>query len=431
MIMKKYIPRIADELLKIYLECSGAVLIEGPKWCGKTTTAKQIAASVVELGDPDKEEEYFTLASISPSKLLEGATPHLIDEWQRIPRLWDSVRTMVDRRGGFGHFILTGSATPLKKEEDKRRHSGTGRISRLVMRPFSLYESGDSSGAVSLSSLFNGQTDVNAFGEIDIDKLSFLCCRGGWPEVCISENMSIRAQLMTSRSYVDAICSNEVDYDDGVSYDRERLSRFMRSYARSLGSQRSVSDMVSDMTSSGSFSFSDKTAYEYHAMLQGIFAVEDMPAWNPNLRSKTAIRTSDTRYFCDPSIAVASLGLGPCDMINDLQTFGFVFENLCMRDLRVYSGAIDGRVYHFRDKNNLECDAVIHLANGKYGLVEVKLGGKDAIEYGAKSLLKLLDKIDEEKMGKPSFLMVLVGVGSYAYKRNDGVLVVPINLLGP
>ena len=427
----KYVPRIIDDLLHLYLESSGAVLIEGPKWCGKTTSAKQVSKSIVELGDPDMAGEYAAMAAISPSRLLEGESPRLIDEWQRIPELWDSVRTMVDRKGGFGHFILTGSATPLEKEKDSRRHSGTGRISRLTMRPFSLLESGDSSGTVSISSLFSGNLEVSGSRQMDIENLAFLCCRGGWPEVCVARNMSERAALMVPWSYVSSICANETELGGGVMYDSGRMALFLRSYARTVGSQQAVTDMVKDLSSSGSFSFSDKTAYAYHKALRDIFAIEDMRAWNVNLRSKTAIRTSDTRYFSDPSIAAASLGLGPGDLLNDLRTFGFIFENLAIRDLRVYAGALDGMVFHYRDKTDLECDAVLHLPNGRYGLVEVKLGGKDAIEHGASTLLRLSSRIDDEKMGKPAFLMVLTGVGSYAYRRDDGVIVSPISLLGP
>lgn len=429
---RKYIPRIGDEILKLHLESSGAVLIEGPKWCGKTTSAKQFANSYIELGDPDKEDEYFALASIAPSRLLEGPEPRLIDEWQRLPKLWDSVRTIVDRKGGFGHFILTGSATPLTKEEEKKkRHTGTGRISRYTMRPFTLFESGDSNGTVSLRNLFSNQSEDNwASKNMDISRLAFLCCRGGWPEVCIASELSERASLMVARSYVNAICSNEFE-DEDVAYDRERMSIFLRSYAHTIGSQQSIPGMLGDLTSYNAFSFSEKTAYSYHKTLTNIFAIEEMPAWNVNLRSKTAIRTSPTRYFSDPSIASASLGLGPGDLINDLKTFGFIFENLCIRDLRVYAEVIDGKVFHYRDKTNLECDAVIHLANGKYGLVEIKLGGQENIDKGANSLLKLASRIDEDKMGSPSFMMVLTGIGSYAYRREDGVVVTPISLLGP
>lgn len=429
---RKYIPRIGDEILKLHLESSGAVLIEGPKWCGKTTSAKQFANSYIELGDPDKEDEYFALASIAPSRLLEGPEPRLIDEWQRLPKLWDSVRTIVDRKGGFGHFILTGSATPLTKEEEKKkRHTGTGRISRYTMRPFTLFESGDSNGTVSLRNLFSNQSEDNWTSKnMDISRLAFLCCRGGWPEVCIASELSERASLMVARSYVNAICSNEFE-DEDVAYDRERMSIFLRSYAHTIGSQQSIPGMLGDLTSYNAFSFSEKTAYSYHKTLTNIFAIEEMPAWNVNLRSKTAIRTSPTRYFSDPSIASASLGLGPGDLINDLKTFGFIFENLCIRDLRVYAEVIDGKVFHYRDKTNLECDAVIHLANGKYGLVEIKLGGQENIDKGANSLLKLASRIDEDKMGSPSFMMVLTGIGSYAYRREDGVVVTPISLLGP
>ena len=429
---RKYIPRIGDEILKLHLESSGAVLIEGPKWCGKTTSAKQFANSYIELGDPDKEDEYFALASIAPSRLLEGPEPRLIDEWQRLPKLWDSVRTIVDRKGGFGHFILTGSATPLTKEEEKKkRHTGTGRISRYTMRPFTLFESGDSNGTVSLRNLFSNQSEDNwASKNMDISRLAFLCCRGGWPEVCIASELSERASLMVARSYVNAICSNEFE-DEDVAYDRERMSIFLRSYARTIGSQQSIPGMLGDLTSYNAFSFSEKTAYSYHKTLTNIFAIDEMPAWNVNLRSKTAVRTSPTRYFSDPSIASASLGLRPGDLINDLKTFGFIFENLCIRDLRVYAEVIDGKVFHYRDKTNLECDAVVHLANGKYGLVEIKLGGQENIDKGANSLLKLASRIDEDKMGSPSFMMVLTGIGSYAYRREDGVVVTPISLLGP
>lgn len=429
---RKYIPRVGDEILKLHLESSGAVLIEGPKWCGKTTSAKQFANSYIELGDPDKEDEYFALASIAPSRLLEGPEPRLIDEWQRLPKLWDSVRTIVDRRGGFGHFILTGSATPLTKEEEKKkRHTGTGRISRYTMRPFTLFESGDSNGTVSLRNLFSNQSEDDwASKNMDISRLAFLCCRGGWPEVCIASELSERASLMVARLYVNAICSNEFE-DEDVAYDRERMSIFLRSYARTIGSQQSIPGMRGDLTSYNAFPFSEKTAYSYHKTLTNIFAIEEMPAWNVNLRSKAAVRTSPTRYFSDPSIASASLGLGPGDLINDLKTFGFIFENLCIRDLRVYAEVIDGKVFHYRDKTNLECDAVIHLANGKYGLVEIKLGGQENIDKGANSLVKLASRIDEDKMGSPSFKMVLTGIGSYAYRREDGVVVTPISLLGP
>ncbi len=423
---KNYVPRLADELLKLHLESSGAVLIEGAKWCGKTTCARQAVKSIADLGDPDKEDEYLAMADIAPSKILEGERPRLIDEWQRIPKLWDSVRVQVDRLGGFGHFVLTGSASPLRRDEDKRRHSGTGRISRLLMYPFTLLESGDSDGSVSLRKLFAGEGEIDGFNPIDIDRLAFLCCRGGWPAVCCAGNISDRAALMAAKSYVDAICSREVDMTDDVVFDSHKMRQFLRSYARMTGSQQPVSQMVRDIPSS----FSEKTAYSYNSLLKRIFAVDDMSAWNVNLRSRTAVRTSDTHYFCDPSIAAAALGIGPGDLINDLKTFGFIFENLCVRDLRVYSSVLGGTVFHYRDKSDLECDAVVHLENGKFGLIEIKLGGKEAIEYAAKTLKELEGRIDKEKMGSPSFLMVLTGVGSYAWRREDGVFVVPVSTLG-
>ncbi len=428
--MKNYKPRVADEILTKKLRGKGAVLIEGAKWCGKTTTAEQQAKSVLYMDDPEKIKQNMTLADLSPKRLLAGATPRLIDEWQISPKLWDTVRFEVDHRDEMGQYILTGSAVPASYDEI--HHTGTGRVSWLLMRPMSLYESGNSSGEVSLSSLFDSPNEIDGENQLDIDRLAFLCCRGGWPraaEFDMNNNTEREIALEQAFDYFDAVVNSDISRADGVTRAPERARRLMRSLARNQGTQASCELIRSDLLENESTSFDTDTVSSYINALKKIFVVEDMTAWNPNLRSKTAIRTSNTRYFVDPSIATAALGLGPDDLINDLQTFGFIFESLCIRDLRVFADAINGTVYHFRDSGGLECDAVIHLRSGKYGLIEIKLGGDRLIEEGAENLKALSDKIDTGKMNAPSFMCVLTGVGDYAYRRRDGVYVVPIGTL--
>lgn len=420
--MNKYLPRVSDELLKLKLETKGAVLIEGAKWCGKTTSALQFAKSVLYMQDPQTKVQNQMLADISPGTLLQGKTPRLIDEWQLAPKLWDAVRFEVDQRQEFGQFILTGSATP--PNWSVVSHSGTGRITRLIMRPMSLFESQDSTGEISLSDLFVMKKNLTGSAHLNIEDLAYLTCRGGWPMSLKLEGLKA---LVQARDYIDAISESEVLTADLVTRDEFRLRRFLRSYARLIGSQAPMTQLQSDISTDTEIS--DKTLYEYHRWLKQIFVIEDIPAWNPNLRSKTAIRASDTRYFVDPSLGAASLGIGPQYLINDLKTFGFMFENLCVRDLRVYAESLDGEVFHYKDNNNLECDAVVHLRNGKYGLIEIKLGGDKLIEEGAKTLKKLNSKLDTDRMGHPTFLMVLTGVGNYAFCRSDGVYVVPIGAL--
>ncbi|MGN0310133.1 MAG: ATP-binding protein [Bacteroides sp.] len=422
--MKEYKKRIADLLLEYRLEEVGAVLIEGPKWCGKTTTAEQQAKSVVYMADPDNQRKYAEMADLSMKMLLRGDSPRLIDEWQVIPRIWDAVRYEVDHRGDEGQFILTGSAVPASTEGVY--HTGTGRFAWITMRPMSLWESGESTGEVSLAQLFKDEAEVEGYNKLSLDDIAFLTCRGGWPS-SISKNR--RAALRQAYDYYDAVIKSDVSKVDEVTRSSERTKLLLRSLSRSQGTQVSISAIRQDMVSNDDDSLSEKTIQEYIGALKKIFVVEDMPAWNPNLRSKTAIRSADTRYFVDPSIAVASLGLGPDDLKNDLETFGLLFETMCVRDLRVYADALDGNVYHFRDKNGLECDAVIHLRNGSYGLIEIKLGGSQAIEKGVATLTTLAGKIDTTKMKAPSFLMVLTAVGEYAYRRRDGVLVVPVGCL--
>lgn len=421
--MKKYLPRIADKLLEDRLNAKGAVLIEGPKWCGKATTAKQMANSFISMDKPDMANQYKKMAELSPSTLLEGDTPRLIDEWQIAPNLWNAVRYEVDNRDEFGQFILTGSAVP--HEFDDSMHTGTGRISRMVMRPMSLYESRESSGEVSLTELFKGN-NISSTNNANLEEISFLICRGGWPK---SIGLDEKPALFQAIDYFDAVVSTDISRVDSVKRDKEKAKRLLRSYARHVGTQSPLETLRQDILSNQEDTFNQVTLYSYIDALKKIFVIEDSPAWNPNLRSKTSIRTTETRYFSDPSIATAALGIGPKDLIADLETMGFLFENLCIRDLRIYTDYLDGTVYHYRDKSGLECDAVIHLRNGNYGLIEIKLGGDKLIEDGAKTLKELESKIDTDNMAKPSFMAVLCAVAPFAYKREDGVYVIPITSL--
>ena len=424
--MKNYRKRIADDILKRKLEDRGAVLIEGPKWCGKTTTAEQLAASILYMDDPEKKEQNITMSELNPKRLLEGKTPRLIDEWQLAPKLWDAIRFEVDHRGELGQFVLIGSAvTPDTKEIT---HSGTGRFTRLTMRPMSLYESGDSTGEVSLGDLFSGNFEIDGASELSIDRLAFLICRGGWPQAV---DMRDEIALEQAIDYYDVVVYSDINRADNVHKNPERVRRLMRSYARNQGGQVPNTVLAQDIAANDEKSINEETVASYVNALRKILVVEDMPTWNPNLRSKTVIRSSDTRYYIDPSIAAAALGIGPNDLINDLKTFGFLFETLCVRDLRVFADALGGSVYHYRDRDGQECDAVIHLRNGRFGLIEIKLGGDKLIEEGAKSLKALEAKIDTDKMNAPSFLMVLTGTGDFAYRRPDGVYVVPIGCLKP
>ena len=437
--MNGYKNRAADRLLAEKLEAFGAVLIEGPKYCGKTTLASQQAGSILSMADTDTLGQNLALARTNISRLLAGETPRLIDEWQIAPQFWDAVRNEVDKRNEDGQFMLTGSAVPPKPKKDENgniieeeniHHTGTGRISRLRLRTMSLWESEDSTGDVSLEELFINPDTVDGVSDIDLDRLAYLTCRGGWPKAVLKK--SEKAALAQAFDYYDSVVSNDIKRVDDIDRDEELTKRIMRSYARNQGTQATVGTILADIKSNGDERMSDSTVYSYIKALKEIFVIEDSIAWNPNLRSKTAIRTSDTRYFIDPSIATAALGMGPKDLINDMATFGFIFEALAIRDLRVYADALDGKVYHYRDKNNLECDAVIHLRNGSYGLVEVKIGGTEPIREGAESLKTLSSKIDSTRMKTPSFMMVLTGIGNFAYKRpEDGVLVVPIGCLKP
>lgn len=421
--MKEYKLRIADKILEKKLKGKGAVLIQGPKWCGKTTTAEQICKSILYMAKPEDKTQNLTLADISPSLLLEGETPRLIDEWQIAPKLWDAIRFEVDHRNLEGQFVLTGSAVPVSMDEVT--HTGTGRFSWLTMRTMSLYESGESNGTISLSKLFE-ETNITGINELSLEDIAYLCCRGGWPR---STFMEKEIALEQAFDYYDAIVNSDISRVDNINRNSERVKKLMKSYARNIGTQSSIDTIKKDIVENEAFSIDDDTIFSYISALKKIFVIEEAPAWNPNLRSKTAIRTADTKYFIDPSIAVAALGIEPNDLIKNLNTFGLIFESLCIRDLRVYAESINGNVYHYKDSSGLECDAVVHLRNGNYGLIEIKLGGDNLIDIGAENLKKLNQKIDTTKMNKPSFLMVLTAIGKYAYKREDGVCVVPIGCL--
>lgn len=378
------------------------------------------------MAQPDIREQNIMLTDMQPSLLLQGATPRLIDEWQIAPKLWDAVRFEVDQRDEFNQFLLTGSSVPPSFTDIA--HTGTGRIARLRMRSMSLYESGDSTGAVSFASLFEGESMPLSRVDSNIEHIAFLLCRGGWPKAI---DQTERIALQQSRDYLDAIVESDISRVDDVQRDSHLARRLLRSYARMESSQAQSAQIAADVRGSAE-SPSDKTVQSYISALEKIFVLEDMPAWNPNLRSKSAIRTSDTRHFVDPSIAAAALGIGPASLIKDLETFGLLFESMCVRDFRVYADALDGDVFHFRDRTGLECDAVLHLRDGRYGLIEVKLGGNRLIEEGAANLIKLADKIDTTTtMSKPSFLMVATGTGEYSFTRRDGVMVAPIRTLRP
>lgn len=425
--MRNYKKRVADIVLAEKLAGKGAVLIEGAKWCGKTTTAEQVARSVLYLGDKDNQRHNLEMADFKPSRLLKGLKPRLLDEWQIAPKLWDTVRFAVDHTPGMGHFILTGSTVP-----DARRneidHSGTGRICRMRMRPMSLWESGESSGDVSLTALFDGSTFDGGTARMGLEGIAFACCRGGWPAAI---DMNGKTALNQSFDYVDSVTESDISKPDSVNRDPDTARRIMRSYARLQGTQSANTVIAADIAAHEPNTFSEDTVYSYVGALKKIFVVEDVAAWCPNLRCKTPLRTSDTRYFTDPAIATASLGIGPGGLMDDLPSFGLTFETLVARDLRVFADVLDGRVCHYLDKSGLECDFVICLRDGRYGLVEVKLGGDHLIEIGAKSLKALAGKLDLSKMREPSFLLVVVADGDYAYRRKDDVIVCPISALRP
>lgn len=428
--MTEYKQRIADCLITEKLAYMGAVLVRGAKWCGKTTTSKQIARSSVFMADARKGASNCQLAQQRPDRLLTGAYPRLIDEWQEVPALWDAVRATVDEVGGRGMFILTGSAVPPRVDEDddrrEIRHTGTGRIARVTMRPMTIWESGDAQGSVSFAELFEGKDVVGHPSELQLEDVAELICRGGWPGAMGLKGRTARGP---AREYFEAICETDVSRVDDTLRDPLRVRGVMKSLARLQGTQSSAAVICADVKANDVTTLTEDTVYSYLKALKRIFVTEDLEAWCPNLRCKTPIRTTDTRYFTDPSIAAAALGIGPKDLLNDMSTCGLFFETLAIRDLRTYAEELGGRLYHYHDKSGLECDAVMRLENGKYGLIEVKTGGETLIAKGVKSLKNLAAKIDTTKMPKPSFMMILTADGDFVYREDDDVLVCPIGCL--
>ena len=423
----KYLTRVGDELLKRKLRSSAAVLIEGPKWCGKTSTGAQLAKSIVYIQDPDKRNMYRQMADTQPSLLLEGATPRMLDEWQTIPILWDAVRFAADKRQEMNQFILTGSSTPLDEDENSEiEHTGMGRIARLRMRPMSLWESKESTGQVSLQALFDGTQEMRLYeNPHTLQDIAYLLCRGGWPGTI---KLDKDAALDVAVNLVDELVNVDVNRVDGTEKNPDRVRAVLRSYARNISTMTSASTIMGDVRAND-ISITDKTLTNYLTALRRLFIVEDAKAWQPSLRSRTGIRTSNKRHFVDTSIATAVLELNPKSILEDFELFGFLFEDFCLRDIRVYTELLRGTVYHYHDNSDLEADLIIRLHDGRWAAIEVKTGSKE-IEDASKNLIKLANEVDTSKIGAPSFLMVLTA-GQFAYRREDGVYVVPIGCLKP
>ena len=417
----KYIKRISDAKLELSLQAMGAVLIEGPKWCGKTSSAEQVAKSVLYMQDPDTSESNLTIAKTKPSLLLEGETPRLLDEWQVAPVLWNAVRFAVDKRKTRGQFILTGSVIPTRTDD---MHTGTGRISRMKMRTMSLYETGDSTGEISLGALFDGEEDFKGKSVISIERLAFLINRGGWPAAARENNEKLAFAI--AADYLEAIANEDVSKIDGIAKNPDRVKSLIRSLSRNISAEARTTTILNDLKANDE-SLSHVTIDQYITALKKIFVIEDLPAWSAKLRSRTAIRTTSKRHFSDPSLAAASLRATPERLLSDFNTFGYLFESLCIRDLRVYAESNDGNVYHYRDKNNLEVDAIIQLNDGRWGAVEVKMGAGD-IANAAENLIRFNASIDTEKMQAPSFLMILTATET-AFQMENGVWVVPLGCL--
>lgn len=419
----EYIKRIVDEEIQNKLSVSGAVLIRGPKWCGKTTSAKQIAASILEMQNPDLQENYIELANTKPSLLLEGEKPRLIDEWQLAPKLWNAVRYAVDASGLTNQYILTGSATPV---EDSTLHSGVGRFSLVTMKPMTLYESGDSNGLISLKAILNGDVEIDGIkSDLTYEKIAYLICRGGWP---IALTLPKEKALEVAKNYIDVLCESDISNVDGVSRNPSLARNILKSYARQVSTIDSDQALYEDVKANH-VDVSDKTIYNYLNTLKKLYILEEIEAWNPNIRSKTALRTSPKKSMIDPSLVVAALGCSPKDIMLDIKTYGLLFENLVNRDLSVYVSSIGGTLKHYRDRYGLECDNVIHFNNGEYALIETKLSGSK-IKEAEEHLLNLKNLIMEKepKLGAPKFLMVITGT-DMAYTTKNDVLIVPIGCL--
>ena len=421
-----YVKRIIDKEIKKKLAVMGAVVIKGPKWCGKTTSAKKISKSVIEMQNPEMAENYMELAATKPSLLLEGEKPRLIDEWQIAPTLWNAVRYDVDKTGRKGQYILTGSATP-NDINDKYLHSGVGRFSFINMKPFSLYESNESNGKISLKDIFDKKVNIDGIrSELTYEKLAYALCRGGWPAAL---ELNEEDALEIAKSYIDVLCESDISKVDNVSRNPRLARTILRAYSRQISTIDSDKTLYEDVMSNYA-EVTERTIIEYLHALERLYIIEEMDSWNPNIRSKTAIRSSKKKTMVDPSLAVAALGVSPKDLMLDINTFGLLFENLVDRDLSIYVNGIGGYIEHYRDRYGLECDSVIHLNDGRYGLIEVKLGSMKGIKEAEEHLLKLKSLIEKnKKMRKPEFLMIVTGITDIAYTTNNDIMVVPIGCL--
>ncbi len=427
--MEDYKERIIDKELSRQMKIAGAILIRGPKWCGKTTTCKQRAKSYIELQDEDIDEENsnaLKLAEIKPSLLLEGEKPRLIDEWQLAPNLWNTVRHSVDETGKKGQYLLTGSATPNEKE-NKSLHSGAGRFAFIDMKTMSLFESGDSNGKISLSELLEGNRKIDGItSDITYERMAFLICRGGWPDIFNMEDE--KDSLGISKNYITAVCESEICRIDGVLRNSELARLILKSYARLASTIESNQTLIDDVIANNN-NVTDRTINDYLAVLKKLYIIDEIPAWNPNIRSKTAIRSTPKKSLVDPSLATALLGISPKELMLDPNTYGLLFENLVDRDLSVYINSIGGTLNHYRDRYGLECDEVAHFDNGKYCLIETKIGSEKLIEEAEKHLLELENLIKKnDRLRKPEFLMIITNT-KMAYTTKNGILVVPIGCL--
>jgi uncharacterized protein len=420
-----YLPRLIENTITQSMKTNGCIVIEGPKWCGKSTTSERFAKSVVKLQKPATYNQYRILADIGDDNLLFGEKPLLFDEWQKIPELWDYIRNYIDEVSGKGLFILTGSAKPI---EDKERHSGIGRIKKITMRTMSMWESNESSGEVSLKQLFNKNGNVSGKNKYQLKDIAHIICRGGFPSAVIEKNQEIA--LNYAKDYVNALVTTDVTSVDDIKRNPKRARVVLKSYARHISTAAHMTTILKDVESAADIQ-DIRTVNSYIEAFTKLFVIDETESWTPKLRSKTAIRTTSTKHFVDPSIATAILDANPNDLMSDFNTFGLFFENLVLRDLKIYVQSLEGNVYNYRDKSGLEADAVIHLNDGRWGLIEIKLGGEKLINEGSMTLKTLKDKIDQEKMSKPSFLAIITASDSFAYKREDDVYVIPIACLKP
>lgn len=420
-----YLPRLIEKPITESMKTNGCIVIEGPKWCGKSTTSERFAKSVIKLQKPATYKQYRILADIGDDNLLSGEKPVLFDEWQKIPELWDYVRNYIDETSGKGLFILTGSAKPI---EDKERHSGIGRMKKIIMRTMSLWESNESSGEVSLRNLFDNTKNVSGKNRYQLKDIAHIICRGGFPSAVIEKDKDI--SLNYAKDYVNTLVSTDITSVDDIKRNPKRARAILKSYARNISTPAKMTTILKDVESNTDTQ-DIRTINSYIDAFSKLFVIDETESWTPKLRSKTAIRTTSTKHFVDPSIATAILDANPNDLIQDLNTFGLLFENLVIRDLKIYTQSLDGNVYNYRDKSGLEADAVIHLNDGRWGLIEIKLGGETLINEGALTLTKLKEVIDQDKMNKPAFLAIITATDSFAYKREDGIYVIPIACLKP